>query len=151
MQSQASTVEEYLSELPDDRREIIAAVRQLVLDNLGQGFEEGMQYGMIGYYVPHSVYPAGYHCNPSEPLPFMSLASQKNYCSLYAMSLYSDAETLAAFQLRWKQTGKKLNMGKSCIRFKKLNDLALDLIAEHIGAVNVDDYIASYDRLRKRC
>lgn len=151
MQSQASTVEEYLSELPDDRREIIAAVRQLVLDNLGQGFEEGMQYGMIGYYVPHSVYPAGYHCNPSEPLPFMSLASQKNYCSLYAMSLYSDAETLAAFQLRWKQTGKKLNMGKSCIRFKKLNDLALDLIAEHIGAVNVDDYIASYDRLSKRC
>lgn len=151
MQSQASTVEEYLSELPDDRREIIAAVRQVVLDNLGQGFEEGMQYGMIGYYVPHSVYPAGYHCNPSEPLPFMSLASQKNYCSLYAMSLYSDAETLAAFQLRWKQTGKKLNMGKSCIRFKKLNDLALDLIAEHIGAVNVDDYIASYDRLSKRC
>ena len=98
MQSDAKTVKQYLAELPADRRVMLEAVREMILNNINDGFEEGMQYGMIGYYVPHSIFPDGYHCKPSEPLPFLSLASQKNYCSLYAMSLYSDAESLAAFQ-----------------------------------------------------
>ncbi len=149
MQSQAENVDAYLNELDTKRRAIVGEVRQLILANLQSGFEEGMQYGMIGYFVPHSLYPAGYHCKSSEPLPFLALASQKNYCSLYAMSLYSDAEQLASFQERWKQTGKKLNMGKSCIRFKKVDDLALELIAEHLRAISVDDWIAAYERVIK--
>ncbi|TWU16066.1 DUF1801 domain-containing protein [Allorhodopirellula heiligendammensis] len=150
MKSDAHTVDDYLSELDPERKRILIAVRQFILNNLQPGFAEGMQYGMIGYYVPHSRYPAGYHCKPSEPLPFLSLASQKNYCSLYAMSLYSDADQLKAFQERWKQSGKKLNMGKSCIRFKQTDDLALDLIAEHLRAISVEDWIATYERLAKR-
>jgi hypothetical protein len=146
MQSSARTVNAYLQELPQERCGILQEVRRVILDNLQEGFEEGMQYGMIGYFVPHSIYPAGYHCKPAEPLPFLALASQKNYCSLYAMSLYSDAEKLASFQSRWRQTGKKLNMGKSCIRFKKTDDLVLELIAQHIREISVTDYIALYER-----
>lgn len=150
MQSEAKTVEQYLAELPADRRVMLEDVRKMILDNVNEGFEEGMQYGMIGYYVPHRIFPAGYHCKPSEPLPFLSLASQKNYCSLYAMSLYSDTESLAAFQSAWKATGKKLNMGKSCIRFKKLDDLALDLIADHLRGITVDAYVDSYIQAIKK-
>ncbi|WP_236623660.1 DUF1801 domain-containing protein [Rhodopirellula baltica] len=150
MQSEAKTVEQYLAELPADRRVMLEDVRKLILANINEGFEEGMQYGMIGYYVPHSIFPAGYHCKPSEPLPFLSLASQKNYCSLYAMSLYSDTESLTAFQSAWKATGKKLNMGKSCIRFKKLDDLALDLIADHLRDITVDAYVESYKQAIKK-
>lgn len=150
MQSEAKTVEQYLAELPADRRVMLEDVRKMILDNVNEGFEEGMQYGMIGYYVPHRIFPAGYHCKPSEPLPFLSLASQKNYCSLYAMSLYSDTESLAAFQAAWKATGKKLNMGKSCIRFKKLDDLALDLIADHLRGITVDAYVDSYIQAIKK-
>lgn len=150
MQSEAKTVEQYLAELPADRRVMLEDVRKMILTNINEGFEEGMQYGMIGYYVPHSIFPAGYHCKPSEPLPFLSLASQKNYCSLYAMSLYSDTESLAAFQSAWKATGKKLNMGKSCIRFKKLDDLAMDLIADHLRGITVDAYVDSYIQAIKK-
>ncbi|CAD78351.1 DUF1801 domain-containing protein [Rhodopirellula baltica] len=150
MQSEAKTVEQYLAELPADRRVMLEDVRKMILANINEGFEEGMQYGMIGYYVPHSIFPAGYHCKPSEPLPFLSLASQKNYCSLYAMSLYSDTESLTAFQSAWKATGKKLNMGKSCIRFKKLDDLALDLIADHLRGITVDAYVDSYIQAIKK-
>ncbi len=150
MQSEAKTVEQYLVELPADRRVMLEDVRKMILANINEGFEEGMQYGMIGYYVPHSIFPAGYHCKPSEPLPFLSLASQKNYCSLYAMSLYSDTESLTAFQSAWKATGKKLNMGKSCIRFKKLDDLALDLIADHLRGITVDAYVDSYIQAIKK-
>jgi hypothetical protein len=150
MQSDAKTVKKYLAELPADRRVMLEAVREMILNNINDGFEEGMQYGMIGYYVPHSIFPDGYHCKPSEPLPFLSLASQKNYCSLYAMSLYGDAESLAAFQTAWKATGKKLNMGKSCIRFKKLDDLALDLIADHLRDITVDAYVESYKQAIKK-
>ncbi|WP_461507361.1 DUF1801 domain-containing protein [Rhodopirellula baltica] len=150
MQSEAKTVDQYLAELPADRRVMLEDVRKLILANINEGFEEGMQYGMIGYYVPHSIFPAGYHCKPSEPLPFLSLASQKNYYSLYAMSLYSDTESLAAFQAAWKATGKKLNMGKSCIRFKKLDDLAMDLIADHLRGITVDAYVDSYIQAIKK-
>jgi hypothetical protein len=145
MQSQATTVEQYLAELPDDRRRVIAAVRDVILKNLDKDYEEGMQYGMIGYYVPHRIYPAGYHCDPRQPLPFACLASQKNYISLYAMSLYGSGEQLKWFKEEWKKAGKKLDMGKSCIRFKKLEDLALDVIGEAIRRVPAKKYIAVCD------
>lgn len=145
MQSKARTVGEYLAELSDDRRELLEAVREIILDNLPEGYEEGMQYGMIGYFVPHSIYPAGYHCDPKQPLPFVSLAAQKQYCSLYMMCLYSTPEDQKWFQRAWKATGKKLDMGKSCLRFRKLEDLALDVIGEAIRRVPVDILIRNYE------
>lgn len=147
MQSKAATVAEYLKDLPEDRRTAIAAVRQLILDNLPAGFEECMNCGMIGYVVPHSIYPAGYHCNPMEPLPFANLASQKNHMALYLMSVYGPLANW--FQTEWKKTGKRLDMGKSCIRFKKLDDLPLDLIARTIAKVSVPDYIAYCERMTR--
>lgn len=143
MQSRATTVDQYLAELPEDRRAVIAAVRKLVLRNLDKNYEEGMQYGMIGYYVPHRVYPAGYHCDPRQPLPFAGLASQKNHMSLYLMAVYFRDE--AWFREQWAKTGKKLDMGKSCIRFRKLEDLALDVIGEAIARVPVPRYIEYYE------
>src|SRR5580692_11801463 len=125
MQYKVTTVEQYLSELPEDRRKAIEAVRQVILRNLDKDYEEGIQYGMIGYYVPHRVYAAGYHCDPKQPLPFAGLASQKNYMSLYLMCVYGSTEQSQRFQQAWAKTGKKLDMGKACIRFKKLEDLAL--------------------------
>jgi len=141
MQSKSSTVAEYLAELPEDRRQAIEAVRQVVLKNLDKDYEEGIQYGMIGYYVPHRVYPAGYHCDPRQPLPFAGLASQKNYMSLYLMCTYGNTDHAKWFQEAWAKTGKKLDMGKSCVRFKKLDDLALDVIGEAIRRVPAKKYI----------
>ena len=109
MQSKATTVEEYLAELPEDRRAAIQAVRKVILKNLDKGYEEGMQYGMIGYYVPHKVYPAGYHCDPKQPLPFASLASQKNHMAVYLMGSQKHQEW---FRKDWAKTGKKLDVGK---------------------------------------
>lgn len=143
MQSKAKTVAQYLKELPPDRREAIAAVRKVILDNLPKGYEEGMTYGMIGYYVPHSIYPAGYHCDPSQPLPFANLASQKNYMSVYMMTVYGKNEEW--FRAEYKKTGKKLDMGKCCVRFKKLDDLPLDLIGRAIAKVSVKEHIAQYE------
>ena len=128
MQSKAKTVEEYLAALPEDRREAVQAVRKVILKNLGKGYEEGMQYGMIGYYVPHSVYPDGYHCDPKQPLPFAGLASQKNHMAIYLMCIYGIEEQERWFREAWARTGKKLDMGKSCVRFKKLEDLPLDCL-----------------------
>ncbi len=145
MQSQATTVEQYLAELPDDRRAAISVVRKVILKNLDKDYEEGMQYGMIGYYVPHRVYPGGYHCDPKQPLPFVCLASQKNYMSLYAMSLYGSGSEAPWFHSEWAKTGKKLDMGKSCIRFRKLEDLALDVIGEAIRRVPAKKYIATIE------
>lgn len=147
MQSKAKTVEEYLDALPDDRREALEAVRKVIRKNLGKGYEEGMQYGMPGWFVPHSVYPPGYHCNPKEPLPFVGMASQKNHMSLYLMCIYGhdDAKPLKKFQQAWAKTGKKLDMGKACVRFKKLDDLALDVIGETIKNIPVKDYVAHYE------
>lgn len=145
MQSSASTVEEYLQELPPDRLEAILEVRATILANLPKGFEEGMQYGMIGYYVPHRLYPGGYHCDPKQPLPFASLASQKNHMAVYMMGLYSQQEDQEWFRKAWAKTGKKLDMGKSCIRFKKLDDLPLQLIGQAIKRFPVRKYIAIYE------
>ncbi len=145
MQSKAGTVEQYLAELPADRREVLETVRSVILKNLDKGYEEGMQYGMIGYFVPHRLYPAGYHCDPNQPLPFISLASQKNYMSLYMMCVYSDTTGLDEFRQAWAATGKKLDMGKSCIRFRKAEDLALDLIGRTIKRMPAKKWIQFYE------
>lgn len=139
------TVKEYLAELPADRRADILAVREVILKNLDKDYEEGMQYGMIGYYVPHRVYPAGYHCDPKQPLPFMGLASQKNNMAVYLMCVYGDQPTRKWFEDAWKKTGKKLDMGKACLRFKRAEDLALDVLGEVIRRVPVKKYIASFE------
>ena len=142
MPSKATTVKQYLESLPDDRRAALSAVREVMLANLDKDFEEGMSYGMIGFYVPHRIYPPGYHCDPKLPLPFASLASQKNYMSIYLMCC-DDGENspLQWFQTEWAKTGKKLDMGKCCIRFKKLEDLALPLIGKLIKKMTVKVYI----------
>jgi hypothetical protein len=141
MQSKAATVEQYLAELPDERRAAIEAVRKVILKNLDKDYEEGMQYGMIGYYVPHRVYPAGYHCDPKQPLCFAALASQKNYMSLYIMSIYGEPTDRNWFEREWAKAGKKLNAGKCCIRFKRVEDLALDVIAEAVRRMPARKYI----------
>jgi hypothetical protein len=153
MQSNASTVEAYLAELPDERRAIVAAVRDTVLANLDPAYAEGMGYGMIGWSVPHSVFPAGYHCNPKLPLPFASLASQKNHVSLYLMGLYmgntgkAESEDVVWLRQAWAASGKKkLDMGKACIKFKKLDDIALDVIGEAIKRMPAVRYIALYQK-----
>lgn len=148
MQSAAATVEQYLAELPPDRRAALEAVRQVVLDNLDADYQEAMQYGMIGYSVPHRVYPPGYHCDPKQPLPFAGLASQKNHMAIYLMCLYGH-EHEAWFRAAWAKTGKKLDMGKSCIRFKKLDDLALDVLGEAIRRVPAAAFIAHYEEAIK--
>lgn len=145
MQSKATTVEQYLSELPADRRQIIDVVRTVILDNLDSEFEEGIQYGMIGYYVPHRIYPQGYHCDTRQPLPFAGLASQKNHISLYLMTVYGEGSHWQAFQDAWAKTGKKLDMGKCCIRFKKIEDVALEVIGDAINRVPARDYIRHYE------
>jgi len=143
-------VDEYLAELPEDRRAALSAVRKVILANLDPQYAEGMQYGMIGYAIPHSVFPKGYHCDPKQPLPFAALASQKNYMSLYLMGLYCGAgegeETGDAswFREAWARSGRKLDMGKACIRFEKLDDLALDVLAEAIRRVPVQRYLELY-------
>lgn len=145
MQSKATTVAAYLASLPADRREAIDAVRKVFKDNLDPIIEEGMTYGMIGYYIPHSHYPAGYHCNPQMPLPYAGLASQKGYMSVYLMPCYMGSDLLAWFEKAWAKTGKKLNMGKCCIRFKKIDDLALDVIAEALRRGTASSYIELYE------
>lgn len=143
MQSKAKTVEHYLKELPDDRRTAISAIRAMILKNLNKDFEEGMQYGMIGYYVPHRVFPDGYHCDPKQPLPFVSLASQKNHMAIYLMCTYMD-KSEEEFRREWLTTGKKLDMGKCCIRFKKLEDVALEVIADVIRNISAKGFVARY-------
>ena len=145
MQSKATTVAAYLKELPEDRRAAISAVRDVILKNLDPTFEEGMNYGMIGYYVPHSAYPAGYHCDPSKPLPFAGLASQKQHMSVYLMSAYGDKGEYAKLVEGFKKAGKKLDMGACCVRFKKLEDLPLDVIGAAVKRVPAKTYIERYE------
>jgi hypothetical protein len=149
VQSKAKTVAEYLAELPADRRKSIAAVRNVILENLDKDFEEGMQYGMIGYYVPHRVYPDGYHCDPRQPLPLAALGSQKNYMSLHLMCIYFDPNQLKWFQQAWTSAGKKLDMGKACVRFKSLDDVPLEVVAEVFRRVRAANYIEQIERAVK--
>lgn len=157
MQSKPTTVEQYLAALPEDRRVAIAAVRDTILKNLDKEYQETLQYGMLGYSVPHSVYPAGYHCDPRQPLPFAALASQKGHMSLYMMGLYcgcgdgdGDNEQTRWFKESWLRTGKKLDMGKACIRFKKLEDVPLEVIGEAIRRIPARTYIARYEEVLKQ-
>ncbi len=147
MQSKATTVKDYLAELSADRREAIEAVRAVILKNLDKPFEEGMQYGMIGYYVPHRLFPAGYHCDPRQPLPYAHLAAQKNHMALYLMAVYGDPKLAAWFTAAWKKSGKKLDMGKACIRFRKAEDLALDVIGETFRRATCAMYVGRYEAL----
>jgi Domain of unknown function (DU1801) len=147
MKSSATTVEEYVQGLPADRRTAISSVRRVILANLPKGYVECMSYGMIGYVVPHSLYPAGYHCNPKLPLPLANLGSQKNHMALHVMTIYGDPATEQWFRKTWSATGKKLDMGKCCVRFQKLEDVPLDVIGQLIARVPVKDYIARVEKV----
>jgi hypothetical protein len=146
MQSKVKSVQEYLDELPDDRQEIVTALRNTIVKNLPKGFEETMQYGMISYVVPHKLYPAGYHTNPKDALPFMSLASQKNHIALYHMAVYQ-GPLHDWFVNEWKKaTDKKLDMGKSCIRFKKPEDVPVPLIGALASKMTPKQWISIYEK-----
>lgn len=145
MQSKATSVKQYLAELPAERRAAISAIRQVILNNLLPGYEEGMLYGMIGYYVPHSLYPPGYHCDPRQPLGYAALASQKNYMSLYLSCVYCDESGRSWFREAWTKTGRKLDMGKSCVRFKSLDEVPLDVVGSAIKRMTVKQFIGSYE------
>jgi hypothetical protein len=151
MQSKATTVDAYIAELPEDRQKAINELRKVIKKNLPKGFKEGMGYGMIGWSVPHSIYPAGYHCNPKDPLPFMSLASQKNSINFYHMGIYADPKLLKWFQdAHAKASPKKLDMGKSCVRYKKAEDIPYKLIGELAAKITVDEWIAQYEKAFKK-
>ncbi|MBC8326259.1 MAG: DUF1801 domain-containing protein [Verrucomicrobia subdivision 3 bacterium] len=145
MQSKAKTVKQYFAELPPDRRKAMSALRAVINKNLPKGFKEGMQWGMPAWYVPLSAYPDGYHCQPDEPLPFAAIASQKQHMAFYGIGLYMDPEQAAWFVKAWEATGKKLNMGKSCVRFKKIEDVALEVVGEAVRRISMKDYIAGYE------
>lgn len=146
MAARPATVKAYIDSLPEERRKIVRKVRAEINRNLPKGYKEGIQYGMIGWFVPHGVYPAGYHCDPKQPVPFAGLASQKNHVSIYLMCIYADPKHRAWFDKAWAKTGKKKNMGKSCVRFKKLEDIPLELIGEAVARVPVKDFLAHYER-----
>lgn len=151
MHSKAHSVKEYLKELPEGRKEIISQLRQVVLDNLPEGFVEEMNYGMIGYVVPHSIFPDGYHTSPDKPLPFANIASQKNHIALYHMGLYSLPELLSWFKEEFPKHSKvKLDMGKSCLRFKKPEHIPLALIGQLMQKVSVQEWIEFYQKSVKR-
>lgn len=146
MTIKANSPEEYIEKLPPERQEAMAKLRQTILENLPDGFEETMSYGMIGYVVPKSIYPAGYHCDPKLPLPFISIASQKNFIALYHSAIYADEELLAWWQSEYpKYVKNKLDMGKSCIRFKKIEQTPYDLIAQLVRKVSSADWIELYE------
>jgi uncharacterized protein YdhG (YjbR/CyaY superfamily) len=149
MQSNAKTVAAYISTLPDDRAEIIAAVRKEILANLPEGFEETMQYGMISYVVPHTLYPGGYHTNPEDALPFISLASQKNHIALYHMAIYAGPLHDWFVKEYSSVSNKKLDMGKSCIRFKKPDDVPVKLIGKLSAKMTPGQWIKAYETVRK--
>ncbi|MGI8600401.1 MAG: DUF1801 domain-containing protein [Chitinophagaceae bacterium] len=151
MTSEATTPDEYIQELPAERKEVISQLRKIILKNLPKGFQEVMQYGMLSYVVPHQKYPDGYHCNPEHPLPFVSLSSQKNFIALYHMGIYAMPAILKWFEEEYsKQSLSKLDMGKSCIRFKKTEHIPFKLIGELMKKISVDDWINTYEKNIKK-
>lgn len=145
MKIQASTVQEYFENLPEERQEPMRKLWETVCENIPDGFSEGLSYGMPGFVVPKSIFPAGYHCDPKLPLPFMSIASQKNFVALYHMGIYATPEVMEWFVGEYpKHCKRKLDMGKSCVRFKKMDDIPYDLIAELMTKISVDDWINTY-------
>lgn len=146
----ANTVEDYLNTIPLERRPAFNKLRAVILDNLPKGLEERLSYGMIGYVVPHSIYPKGYHCNPELPLPFINLASQKNYISLYHSGLYADKEIYKWFIDEYpKYTSSKLDIGKSCVRFRKMDQIPYELIATLLRKMDVETWIGLYEETIK--
>lgn len=146
MKYEASTPEEYISQIPEDRQPVVKKIRAIIKENLPEGFEEGITYNMLGYYVPHSIYPDGYHCDPKQPLPFMNVASQKNSVNLYHSGIYANPEIHDWFVNEYpKHSKRKLDMGKSCVRFKKMDDIPYELIAELCTKITVEDWINTYE------
>jgi hypothetical protein len=151
MKANGTTVEEILGNLPEERKEAFIKLHETIINNLPEGFEPAISYGGLGYVVPHSLYPAGYHCKPIEPLPFAGLASQKNSINFYHMGIYSKPELLNWFVNEYpKHSKQKLDMGKSCIRFKKLTEIPYDLIGELMQKITVADWIETYESLYKK-
>lgn len=151
MTSKATTVEQYIAELPEDRKKAITELRKVIKKNLPKGFKEAMGYGMIGYVVPHSIYLPGYHCTPELPLPFMSIASQKNFIAVYHMCVYGDTKLAKWFVDEYAKLNiGKLDMGKSCIRFKNPEKIPYKLIGELSSKITVDDWIEVYEKNLKR-
>ena len=148
MQSKAQTVENYMNDLPEERKAPMQRLRELFKANLPEGFVEQMSYGMIGYVVPHSIYPKGYHCSPELPLPFINVASQKNFIAVYHMGIYSDENLLNWFVEEYPKHSKaKLDMGKSCIRFKKMDQIPYELLGELLTKMTVNQWIERYDSI----
>jgi hypothetical protein len=146
-----SSVKEYVEGLPEDRQVIIKKLQSLIKKNIPKGFEEQLSYGMIGYVVPHKIYPDGYHCDPKLPLPFLSIASQKNFIALYHMGMYAKPDLLDWFVSEYpKHCKSKLDMGKSCVRFKKMDDIPYALLEELIKKMTVADWISIYEKNYKK-
>ena len=151
MQYQATTTQEYIAQLPEDRMEPVSKILSILKDHLPSSFEEGMLYKMPAFFVPHSVYPDGYHCNPKDPLPFINVASQKNFVALYHMGLYAKKELHDWFVAEYPKHCKyKLDMGKSCIRFKKMEDIPYELIKELCGKMTQEEWIGIYESAIKK-
>jgi uncharacterized protein YdhG (YjbR/CyaY superfamily) len=151
MQIFAASPDDYVSQIPEERRDAINRLRKVIKDNLPDGFQETVSYGMIGYVVPHSIYPKGYQTTPELPLPFINLASQKNNISFYHMGIYSDSKLLEWFKKEYAQRSKtKLDMGKGCIRLKKIEDIPYDLFGELASKITVKKWIETYERVIKR-
>lgn len=150
MQSKATSPEAYISELPEERKEAFTRLRQTILNNLPKGFEETMSYGMISYVVPHSLYPDGYHCDPKQPLPFISIASQKNYIALYHYGLYTNPKLHDWFVTEYPKHSKyKLDMGKSCVRFKKPDAIPFNLLEKLLKKITPQQWIELYENQMK--
>jgi uncharacterized protein YdhG (YjbR/CyaY superfamily) len=147
MTSKATSVDQYINEAPDDRRAALQQLRTIILENLPEGFQEEISYGMIGYVVPHSIYPKGYHCSPELPLPFMSFASQKNSINFYHMGIYAKPELYDWFVAEYpKHSKQKLDIGKSCLRFKKPENIPFELIGELAKKMSVSEWIETYEK-----
>ncbi|TXE08190.1 DUF1801 domain-containing protein [Gelidibacter salicanalis] len=147
----AATPTDYISQTPEERHQGLRLLRKTILKNLPKGFEEGIQYGMISYYIPHSIYPEGYHCKPSEPLPFISFASQKNSINLYHSGIYAIPKIHDWFVAEYpKHSKRKLDMGKSCIRFKKIEDIPFDLIGDLVSKITAEEWISVYEAQIKK-
>lgn len=147
MRSDATTVDDYLAELPEDRREAISAVRDVILDRLPDGLEEVMNWGMITYELPLETYPGTYN---KQPLMYAALASQKNHMAVYLSAIYADEDERARFEAAYKKTGKRFDVGRSCVRFRKLEELPLEVIGDAIGSMTTGDFIAAYEASRTR-
>jgi uncharacterized protein YdhG (YjbR/CyaY superfamily) len=151
MKIEADTVDQYIAKCPAERQSVLKKLRKVITDNLPSGFHECINYGMIGYVVPHSLFPSGYHCDPALPLPFMNVASQKNFVAVYHMGIYADPKLMKWFTSEYpKHCTRKLEMGKSCIRFKKMDEVPYELIGKLAGKMSPADWIKLYEKQLKK-